>query len=158
MDDSYHIIGWCIMRVCIIVWTKDIVLSVQLLCWAFIIPETGILLLFNSFDELLSSQAFSPSAKFRLISSCYVIMKRIWNASNYILHELLADRSNFFAECGGKHHNLLSMWRASEDFLHVFTHIWKWYEKIIGLVVVINWRHTMMSWEKYQFEPISGSS
>jgi hypothetical protein len=74
--------------------------------------------------SLIPSQAFffalSPSAKINLSSSCYV---NNWNAIIYILHEFLANRSNFFAECGGEHHDLLAMWCASEDFLNVFTHV-----------------------------------
>jgi hypothetical protein len=94
-------------------------LLVQLLSGALIIPEVVSVL------SLISSHVFSPSAKINLCSSCYV---NNWNAIIYILHEFLANRSNFFAECGGEHHDLLAMWCASEDFLNVFTHIC-WYER-----------------------------
>jgi hypothetical protein len=90
----------------------DIVLLVQLLSWALIIPEIVSCIRFP--------EDFSPSAKINLSSSCYV---NNWNAIIYILHEFLANRSNFFAECGGEHHDLLAMWCASEDFLNVFTHV-----------------------------------
>lgn len=65
---------------------------------------------------------FSPSAKIHLFPSSYVIII-IWNAIIYILHKLLANRTNFFAERGWEHHDLLAMGRAAEDFLNVFTHI-----------------------------------
>jgi len=41
----------------------------------------------------------------------------------YVLHELLAHWTNFLAQCGGEHHNLLLVWCAAKDFLDVSTHI-----------------------------------
>lgn len=55
--------------------------------------------------------------------SSYVIII-IWNAIIYILHELLANRTNFFAERGGEHHDLFAVRCAAENFLHIFAHIW----------------------------------
>lgn len=51
------------------------------------------------------------------------MLRDTWNAIVYILHELLADRADIFAECGAEHHDLLAMGSAAEDFLHVFAHI-----------------------------------
>lgn len=51
------------------------------------------------------------------------MLRDTWNAIIYILHELLADRADFFAECSAEHHDLLAMGSAAEDFLHVFAHI-----------------------------------
>ena len=42
---------------------------------------------------------------------------------NYILHELLADHSDIFAEGSAEHHHLLLMGRHSEDFLDVTSHV-----------------------------------
>lgn len=42
---------------------------------------------------------------------------------NYILHELAANWTNFFAERSGEHHHLFRMWRVTENFLNVATHI-----------------------------------
>lgn len=93
------------------------VLLVQLLSWAHY-SRDRFCIIFDSFSGFFF--ALSPSAKINLSSSCYV---NNWNAIIYILHEFLANRSNFFAECGGEHHDLLAMWCASEDFLNVFTHV-----------------------------------
>lgn len=99
----------------------DFVLLVALLFWAFIIPETCHRRLF-----LRSFYSCSPSAKLNLFSSCYVyVIIIIWNASIYILHELLANGTNFFAECSGEHHDLFAMRRAAEYFLNIFAHICK---------------------------------
>ena len=41
----------------------------------------------------------------------------------HILHELLADRSDFFVERGAEHQHLLFVRGHLEDFLHISTHI-----------------------------------
>lgn len=38
---------------------------------------------------------------------------------NYILHELLADRTDILAERGTEHHHLFLMWGHSKDLLYV---------------------------------------
>jgi hypothetical protein len=42
---------------------------------------------------------------------------------SYVLHKLLAHGSNFLAQGGTEHHNLLVVRGSSEDVLDVFTHI-----------------------------------
>jgi hypothetical protein len=49
------------------------------------------------------------------------IRKRIHWA--YILHKFLADRSDFLAQRGAEHHDLLVMGRRTKDFLYVPSHI-----------------------------------
>lgn len=49
---------------------------------------------------------------------------------NYILHEFLADRSNFLAQGSRKHHHLLFVWSVPEDFLHVTPHVCASTEKV----------------------------
>lgn len=41
----------------------------------------------------------------------------------YIVHELFADRANFWAECGTEHHHLLLMWGQFEDCLNIWAHV-----------------------------------
>ena len=41
----------------------------------------------------------------------------------YILHELLADWSDFLGERRGEHHHLLLVGRHSEDLLHITAHV-----------------------------------
>lgn len=97
---------------CIIVWTWTCIM-VRLLAG---------LLLFQRPCALYYSVGFSPFANFRF--SLVVMLRDIWNAIVYILHELLADRTNFFAECSAEHHDLLAMGSAAENFLHIFAHIY----------------------------------
>ncbi len=40
-----------------------------------------------------------------------------------ILHELLADRSDFLAESGREHHDLFVMRCATEDLLNIAAHV-----------------------------------
>ena len=42
---------------------------------------------------------------------------------SYVLHKLLANWSDIFAEGGAEHHNLLLMWRGSENFLYISSHV-----------------------------------
>lgn len=42
---------------------------------------------------------------------------------NYILHELLADWTNFLAQCSAEHHNLFSMRCVAKYFLYVTPHV-----------------------------------
>lgn len=44
---------------------------------------------------------------------------------NYILHELLADWTNFLAQRSAEHHNLFSVWCVAKYFLHITSHVWK---------------------------------
>lgn len=44
---------------------------------------------------------------------------------NYILHEFLANRSDFLAECSWKHHHLFIMGSQFENLLHIFSHVCK---------------------------------
>ena len=44
---------------------------------------------------------------------------------SYVLHKLLANWSDIFAEGGAEHHNLLLMWRGSENFLYISSHVCK---------------------------------
>lgn len=46
----------------------------------------------------------------------------VWK-DDYVLHELLADRSNILAQGGAEHHHLFAVWRAAEDFLDILPHI-----------------------------------
>lgn len=46
----------------------------------------------------------------------------VWK-DDYVLHELLADRSNILAEGGAEHHHLLAVWSTAENLLNVFPHI-----------------------------------
>jgi hypothetical protein len=55
----------------------------------------------------------------------FLTLSYYWNANYYILHELLANRTNFFAQCGGEHHNLLSVRGVAENFLYILAHIYK---------------------------------
>lgn len=48
----------------------------------------------------------------------------------YILHEFLADGSDFFAEGGTEHHDLLLVRGLLENFLNVTSHV---YTSISGL-------------------------
>merc|ERR1712227_263301 len=41
----------------------------------------------------------------------------------YILHELLADRSNVLAESGAEHHHLLLIRSGAEDLLNISSHV-----------------------------------
>ena len=43
----------------------------------------------------------------------------------YILHELLADRSDVLAESGRKHHHLLLVGGCAENFLDISPHVYK---------------------------------
>jgi hypothetical protein len=43
---------------------------------------------------------------------------------HYILHESLADGSNFFTQCGRKHHNLLIMRGQLKNLLHIPSHVY----------------------------------
>jgi hypothetical protein len=43
----------------------------------------------------------------------------------YVLHELFANRSNFFAQCGTEHHDLFVVWRHFEYFLYIGSHVFK---------------------------------
>lgn len=40
-----------------------------------------------------------------------------------VLHEFLADRSNFLGQGGAEHHNLLLSWCVSEDLLDIAAHV-----------------------------------
>lgn len=42
----------------------------------------------------------------------------------YILHKFLANWTNLFAECCGKHHNLLIMGSTFKNLLYILSHIW----------------------------------
>lgn len=41
----------------------------------------------------------------------------------YILHELLADGPDVFAERRAEHHHLLAVRRVAVDFLHISAHV-----------------------------------
>jgi len=95
----------------------DIVLACHIILGP-ILFQRPCLVLFNRQPRLLST----------LSSSISLRDNHNWNAIIYILHELLANRTNFFAERSGEHHDLLAMRSASEYFLHVFAHICEWIE------------------------------
>lgn len=42
---------------------------------------------------------------------------------NYILHELSADGTDFFAQGGAEHHDLLLVWGHAENLLDVTSHV-----------------------------------
>ena len=44
---------------------------------------------------------------------------------NYIIHELLADRTDLLGECGAEHHALLFMGSGFEYLLNISTHVWR---------------------------------
>ena len=44
-------------------------------------------------------------------------------AGPYVLHELLADRSDLLGAGGGEHHDLLLVGSGAEDLLHVAAHV-----------------------------------
>lgn len=94
-----------VLAFCIIVWT-----------WTCIIGSAIILGFYYSRDHDLLRN-FHRSRTLR------IMLRDYWNAIIYILHELLADRADFFAERGREHHDLLAVWCAAENFLHVFAHI-----------------------------------
>lgn len=50
---------------------------------------------------------------------------RVIVVGNYILHKLLADWTDLFAQRGGEHHHLFAVRRVPEDLLHVTTHVYK---------------------------------
>ena len=56
----------------------------------------------------------------------------------YIHHKLLAHRSNFFAESGGEHHNLLLVRCHSEYLLYISSHIWNQNSSAINSIIHIN--------------------
>lgn len=121
----YRVMYYRVLYYCV---DMDFVLSGSSINWAFIIPETAFYYCLNRFFSLRFQlirhhprKFFSHFNRFPR-RSCYENII-IWNAIIYILHELLANRTNFFAERCREHHHLFAVWCAAEDFLHVFTHI-----------------------------------
>ena len=51
----------------------------------------------------------------------------------YVLHELLADGTNFLAQGGTKHHGLLIMRSSTEDLLDVTAHIQR-FQHLVTLI------------------------
>lgn len=49
---------------------------------------------------------------------------------NYILHKLLADRTDLFGKGGTEHHNLLLVRCHAENFLDISSHIWNKHDKV----------------------------
>ena len=41
----------------------------------------------------------------------------------YVVHELLAYRTNLLGQCSREHHDLLIVWSHFEDLLHISPHI-----------------------------------
>ena len=56
----------------------------------------------------------------------------------YIHHKLLAHWSNFFAESGREHHNLLLVRCHSEYLLYISSHIWNQNSSAINSIIHLN--------------------
>lgn len=73
--------------------------------------QSTILLLFIKLDVVLLQ-----AVKSELGLIVYVNLKRV-------LHEFLADRSDFLRKSRAEHHHLLLCWSGSEDLLDVAAHV-----------------------------------
>ena len=71
-----------------------------------------ILLAFSAFGGLLGRMLGSASTR-----DC--------SSQSYVLHELLADRSDVLRESSAEHHNLLLVGSSAENFLNIASHICK---------------------------------
>lgn len=110
---------------CLLYYRFTLYAFVVLLCGR----DSDVIITCNYYAWLLLFQRHTFAALSRILFNLFnldidsVLLREYWNAIVYILHELLANRTNVFAERGREHHHLFSMWSVTENLLDVFTHI-----------------------------------
>ena len=81
---------------------------------------------------------------------------------HYILHKFLANRTNFFAECCRKHHNLLIMRCHLENLLHISPHVCRkpseYNENHINIEVIVQYYELTRRMSSQQLKIPSDSS
>jgi len=85
------------------------------------VEQFSVLFLFLEVDKVLSE---TVKGELGVVVNVYF---------HWVVHEFLADWSDFFGESGGEHHNLFLVWGRSENILHISSHI-KGFQHLVTLV------------------------
>lgn len=87
------------------------------------VVEFAVLLGFGEADEVLL-QAVQGQLRFVVDVNLEGLTLEELIRGTYVLHEFLADRTDFLRECGREHHDLFMFRRCPENILDIPSHVY----------------------------------